>query len=148
MAKAGSLGRGHVKTELIRFLATGEETYTSLAARYGVSQPSISAFAKRHAERIADVAAKLDDEFAGLWIAEKRARIGELQEQVDRVTELVTDPEQAARAGVGAAEMERVIQTALRAVSEELGQLPSRTQVQHSGQLEIIVAGVDTSALT
>jgi hypothetical protein len=147
VAKAGSLERGHVKVELIRLLAAGEDTYTSLAARFGVAQPSISAFAKRHAERIADVSAKLDEEFAGLWVAEKRNRIAELQEQVDRVTELITDPEKAAKAGVGAAEMERVIQTALRAVSEELGQLPARVQVQHSGQMEIVVSGVDTAAL-
>ena len=147
MAESGALERGHVRARLIRELATGEHTQVELARRHGVDQSAISRFASRHAERIADVAGKLDDEFAGLWIAGKAARIAEYQQQVDDIADLMDDPERAARAGVQAAEMFRTAQAALRAVSEELGQLPARVQVQHSGSLDVRLNGVDLAAL-
>lgn len=147
MAEAGALERGHVRQRLIRELATGEHTQAELGRRHGVSRQAVSAFAAKHAERIADVASRLDDEFAGLWIASKTARIAELEAQVDRLTELLTDPEVAARANVGVAEVERTIQSAIRNVSEELGQLPARVQVQHSGSLDVRLNGVDLDAL-
>jgi hypothetical protein len=43
--------------------------------------------------------------------------------------------------------MARVRQSALRAISEELGQLPSRMQVQVTGSLDVQVNGVDVGDL-
>lgn len=148
MPRAGALERGHIRLKLMRDLAAGEHSQTDLARRYGVTQPAISQFAQRHAERIADVASRLDDEFAGLWVAEKAARIAELQQQVDSIADTMGDPNAAAKAGLGAAEMYRVQQQALRAIADELGQIPARVQVQHSGQLDVRLNGVDVSALT
>jgi hypothetical protein len=134
--------------KLIRELAKGERTHRELAEELAVSGQAVDAFAKRHAARIAEVAARLDDEFAGLWIAEKANRIEVLQGQVDDIADLMADPESAAKAGVQAAEMFRTAQSALRAVSEELGQLPART-VRHEGGVSVRyeVVGVDTEAL-
>lgn len=142
------LERPHVRLQLIRELAKGEATQRELGQRYGVTQPAIANFAKRHAARIDEVRGKLDDEFAGLWIAQKANRIEVLQGQVDDIAEMMSDPEKAARAGVQAAEMFRTAQSALRAVSEELGQLPART-VRHEGGVSVRyeVAGVDLEAL-
>lgn len=152
MAERGALERGHVKIKLIRELAAGEHSQAELARRHDVTPQSMSEFTQRHAERIAEVAEKLlaqaDAEFAGLWVAEKRNRIAEYQQQIDDVADLMADPALAAKAGVQAAEMFRVAQSALKAVAEELGQLPGRVQVQHSGSLEVRVNGVDVAALT
>lgn len=147
MAKAGDLERGHVRARLIRDLATGDHSQVELARRYGVKQPSVSAFAARHAERIADVAEKLDNEFAALWAADKFNRCAEYQQDAEDVARMLADPELAAKAGVQYAEMVRVRQTALRAIADELGQIPARLQVQHSGSLSVEVNGVDLAAL-
>lgn len=147
MAKPGALERPWVRTELIRALASGESV-SALAARYGVSRQAVDSFMRRHAERIADVASRLDDEFAGLWAASKVARISVLQAQIEDIADTMDDPERAARAGMQAAEMHRVQQQALRAIADELGQIPARMQVQHSGSLDVRVNGVDLAALT
>lgn len=151
MATRGALERGHVKLKLIRELATGEHTQSDLAARYGVDQSAISLFRSRHAERIADVAARLDDEFAGLWVAEKAARIATYQEQIEHVADLLTTPpeedERGAGVNVSTAELMRTQAAALRAIADELGQIPARVQVQHSGSLDVRLNGVDLEAL-
>lgn len=148
MAEHGALEKPWVRAKLIRDLARGENTQRELAARYGCTQQSISDFGKRHVERIAELAGRLDDEFADLWAADKRNRLAVLQSQIEDIADTMADPEQAARAGMQAAEMHRVQQQALRAIADELGQIPGRVQVQHSGQLDIRVNGVDLAALT
>lgn len=144
--KWGTLERGRVKLELMRALATGEHTQVELARRYDADQSSISYFASRHAEEIADIRARLDDEFAGLWIAAKRSRIAEYQQQVDDIAELLSGAEDK-RANVNYAEVVRTAQAALKAVAEELGQLPTRAQVEHSGGINIKINGLDVAAL-
>lgn len=147
MAEHGALERGHVRARLVRELATGEHSQAELARRHGCSRQAVSDFARRHAERIADVAGRLDDEFAALWVASKVARLAEYQQDIEDVEALLADPETAAKAGVAWAEVKRVKQAALRAVAEEAGQLPARVQVQHSGSLDVRLNGVDLDAL-
>lgn len=144
----GKLEHPATRQRLIRDVAKGEASQGSLALTYGVSQQAISLFTQRHAERIAQVAAKLDDEFAGLWIADKANRLAVLQAQVDDVLEVMSDPDRAAKAGMQAAEMIRVVQTGLKQTAEELGQLPGKISVQHSGSLAVQLNGVDVAALT
>jgi transposase-like protein len=147
MAEPGALERGHVRLKLIRELAKGEHSQSELARRFGVSAQAISAFVQRHAERIADVASRLDDEFAGLWVAEKTNRIATYQQQIEDIAELLGDPEQVGKAGVGYAEVVRTAQAAMKAVADELGQIPAKVQVQHSGTLDVRLNGVDLGAL-
>jgi predicted transcriptional regulator len=148
LAEPGALERPHVRLKLIRELAKGELSQSELARRHGVTPGAMTRFVQRHAERIAEVAGKLDDEFAGLWVAEKANRLAVLQHQVEQIADTMGDPDAAAKAGVGAAEMHRVQQQALRAIADELGQIPARVQVQHSGSLSVQLNGVDVSALT
>jgi hypothetical protein len=136
VAEAGALERGHVKVRLIREIAKGEKSNGALGKEFGVSAEAVRLFKHRHAARIEQVAAKLDDDFAALWVADKANRIAEYQQQVDDIADLMADPERAAKAGVQAAEMMRTAQSALRAVSEELGQLPART-VRHEGGVSV-----------
>lgn len=146
MAERGALERAHVRLQLIRELAAGEVPRGKLAKRYGVAPSSVTEFAHRHAARIAEVQSKLDDEYAGLWIAAKANRLAEYQQQVDYVADLLADDDRmdaeedrGRRAGVNVstAELMRTAQSALKAVAEELGQLPNRMSVQHDGSVSV-----------
>lgn len=150
MAERGTLERAHVRLALIRALATGEHTHGELAKQHGVTRQAVTEFVKRHAARIDQVRAKLDDEFAGRWIADKNVRLAHLEDQILRVLDLIESPEKALSANVGVAEVERVIQTALRNAAEELGQLPSRQTIQHEGGVSVRyeLVGIDPEDLT
>ena len=126
------------RRQLCRELATGEHTHAVLGKRYGVTRQAITAFAKRYAREIDAIKADLDNEFAGLWIAQKAARIAAYQ----------ADLEASEAGGYGSHfEQIRTRTQILKSVAEELGQLPPRATitivpVQH------ILEGVDPDALT
>lgn len=142
------LERAGVRLALIRALAEESATQVDLAARYGVEPSAVTQFKQRHADRIASVRQDLANEFAGIAYADKRNRVDALSQQVDDVIALLADPDTAARAGVQYAEMARVVQTGLRAISEELGQLPGRQMsVNLGGSLDVQINGVDVSDL-
>lgn len=147
MAESGKLERGYVKAQLLRALATGEHSQSELARRHDVSPAAVSQFASRHAERIADIASRLDDEFAHLWAAQKANRLAELQQDIEDVEALLNNEDNAVKAGVSWAEVKRIKQAAIRAIAEETGQLPGRVQVEHSGSLDVRVNGVDLETL-
>lgn len=128
--------------KIVRLLALGEMTQAEIARRYDVSTASLTSFKQRHEARIAEVREHLDDQFAGITYADKANRVVELSNDVAAIADMLADPETAARSGVQYAEMVRAKQSALRAISEELGQLPSRMQVQVSGSLDVQVNGV------
>jgi predicted transcriptional regulator len=135
------------RLKVMRDLAQGEMTQGQIAKKYGVTQGAISQFADRNSDQIVEIAADLNNQFAGIAFAEKANRVAELSNDAEKVGELLADPATAARAGVQYAEMARVRQSALRAISEELGQLPSRMQVQVTGSLDVQVNGVDVGDL-
>ena len=160
MAKPGHLERGHVRLAIIRALAAGA-TQGEMARKYEVSAQAMSLFVRRHADAIDAQRSKLDDEFAALWVASKANRLAEYQAQIDYVAAVLEDdeddPDQPAEDGaraprkagvnVSTAELLRTAQTALKAVADELGQIPARMQVEHSGRVEVVLNGVDTAAL-
>ena len=123
---------------LCRELAAGDQSKAALGRKYGISAAAVSQFARRHAAEIAVIKGQLDDEFAGLWIASKAARIAAYQADYD----LALDTDKAdhhewikARTGI------------LGAVAEELGQLPPRATVTVMPVVHVI-EGVDLAALT
>lgn len=119
-ARKGHLERGWVKHRLIRDFALGEKSGQTMALEYGVSQTSISAFKKRNALEIEEVRNNLADEYAGVWVADKMARIQEYQQAAEKMASSPT------------ARSTEVLVTILKAVAEELGQLPARAQVNVS----------------
>lgn len=119
-AVRGHLERGWVRHRLIRDFALAEKTGRELAEQYGCSYTSISQFKKRHAMEIEEVRNNLADEYAGVWVARKLDRIREYQQAAEKMAE-GRSPRNA-----------EVLVTILRAVAEELGQLPARTQVNVS----------------
>jgi hypothetical protein len=135
------LERGWTKRRLIHDLARMEKTNTQLAQHYGVAQSAISQFKKRHAAEIEEVKADMENEFAGLWIARKVNRIAEYQ---DTVESLVLMSEE----GTLDTDAARVKIQVLKAVAEEMGHLPAKTQVivdQRRARYEI--KGVDLEKL-
>ncbi len=111
-----------MRHRLIRDFALGERTGVELAEQYGVSQTSISNFKKRYAMEIEDVRNNLADEYAGTWVAAKINRIQEYQAAAEKMAQ-GTSPRNA-----------EVLVTILKAVAEELGQLPARQQVNVSAE--------------
>jgi hypothetical protein len=131
------LERGWVRARLIRQLALAEATQTELAAEYGCDQSAIALFLKRHKPEVEYQRGRLADEWAGLWIADKRNRVAEYQSEVERINSALdreTDP-QLLRAKV----------SVMRQVAEELGQL--KQEIEVTGTLTYVVEGVDMSTL-
>jgi len=132
VAKRGHLERGWVKHRLIRDFALGEKTGIQLSEQYGVSRNSITEFKKRHSMEIEEVRNNLADEYAGVWVAQKLDRIREYQVAAEKM------------ASGNSARSQEVLVNILKAVSEELGQLPARTQVNVSNQnVTYEIVGVD-----
>jgi hypothetical protein len=133
-ATKGHLERGWVKHRLVRDFALGEKSGVQLAEQYGVSSTAISAFKKRYALEIEEVRNNLADEYAGVWVAQKIHRIREYQQAAEKMAE-GRSPRNA-----------EVLVSILKAVAEELGQLPARTQVnvsQENVTYEIVGISVD-----
>lgn len=129
------LERPWTRRALIRELATLTGTQASLAEKYGVGPPSITEFKQRHAHEIEQVRAEADNEFAGLLLAQKEARIASYQ---DLLEEAFDEHDRAAAIRI------------LRNIAEEMGHLPSRVTL--AGELGITtrytIDGVEPGALT
>jgi hypothetical protein len=129
--------RAWERRTLCRELALGEVTKAALGRKYGVTGQAISAFAKRYAAEIDAIRAQLDDEFAGLWIASKEARLAQYQDDYE-ASERHEKSEHF--------EWVRVRTQILHQVAEELGQMPPRAEVTVL-PVEHIIIGVDMEAL-
>lgn len=136
------LARGYRKRRLIHELAVGARKQEDLAEEYDCTRQAIAAFAKRYAEEIAAVKANIDEEFSGMWIADKKERVAEYQQDVEDINKYLDS------ADGPDGELMRIKHGALRAVSEELGQLPARVHVSvQADKLNYTVAGVDVEQL-
>lgn len=130
-ATKNHLERGWVKHRLVRDMAIGEKTRAQLAEQYGVSLTSVTSFRKRHQLEIEEVRNNLADEYAGLWVAKKMQRIAEYQQAAEKMAKNESPRNQ------------EVLVSILKAVAEELGQLPARTQVNVSTEQTVYqVVGV------
>lgn len=133
---ARPLERAYNRWRLIRDLASQESTQAQLAEKYGVSEVSISAFKRRHATEIEDIARDLENEFAALWIASKGIRLAVLQEDIEETSDSF-EPD-----------MMKVRHAALHQAAKELGQVPSAAGVQVQTQSATFsINGVDLEQL-
>lgn len=157
--------RGQVAYGLIRDLAAGTDSQARLARKYDVTVATINAFKKRNAERIAAVAADLDNVMAGLWVAHKQRRIAEYEQDIALLNDSIEAQEayirdlterieagevenasRLARADRDLGAMMKRKHAALRGVAEELGQLPNRVTLQvQGGESPVLhqIVGVD-----
>jgi hypothetical protein len=131
------LERGWARAKLIRELALEEQPQVELAEYYGVAQTTISAFKKRHWVEIERIRNNLADEYADLWIAQKRNRLAELQAAAEKL------------AGKPDARSAEVLAKLLKDAAEELGDLPTRTQVNvNTANVTYEIVGVDPEVLS
>jgi hypothetical protein len=127
------------RRQLCRELATGEVRRAALARRYGVTTGYISKFAGERSREIKAIQDKLDDAFAGLWVASKEARLAALQAMYE-------ESEQGEYGGHF--EQIRTRTMILRQVAEELGALPNRSSAMIITPVVHIIQGdVDLDAL-
>jgi hypothetical protein len=129
--------RSWERRTLCRELALGEISKAALGRKYGVTGQAIGQFAKRHAREIDQIRAQLDDEFAGLWIASKEARMAQYQEDYEASQEHEKSTH---------FEWVRVRTQILHQVAEELGQMPPRAEVTVMPVIHVL-EGVDPEVL-
>jgi len=130
------------KLDLIRELAEPKRTQRQMAADHGVTEPAITLFKQRHALEIARVRENMADKFAGLWVADKMNRIAVYEADIEAIEMMA----QRDGATMAQADMLRVKGSFLRAVAEELGQLPARVNVTVT-PVEHVIIGVNPEDL-
>lgn len=159
---AGMLESTRTRVALVRKLAGGASA-RGLARDLGVTPRAISEFAKRHADEIAEVKTDLENELAAAWISSKLRRVIEYQADVELLNAALewveawhpcecSDPDCLQRTiGPPAPNLLQIMKAkhrALRAVAEELGQLPARLIVKSETRETVRheVVGVDLDA--
>lgn len=128
----------HEKLGLIRDLATKLESIQGLARKYGITPEGVRQFRTRNQARIDKVAEDLDNEWAGIWVADKKNRVIALQSQIESLLEQLENEENSDKA-------RRELRNTIRAVAEELGQLTQK--VESTGGYKISINGVDMENL-
>lgn len=159
----GKLG-GLRHREVVRLLAAKDISRTEIARRYDVTPSAVTQFADRFAEEIRAVEADMEDEFAGIAIASKVARLAAYEELYGIATtpspkvapngkiirEYVTDEDGVTSEAMVMETDVRAAAQLLKQAAEEMGQLPTRLQV--AGGLDVttkyVVEGVAPEDLT
>lgn len=138
-AKGTKAIRGRDKRKLLHMLVDDEMTQAEMANVIGYTVNMIKTFKARNLDLIEQMRADRDNEFAGLWIANKVERVAAYEEDVEYVQDAL--PEVAPEDAQG---LIRVKQAALRAVAEEMGQLKQHVAVEAT---TYAVEGVDMKDL-
>lgn len=115
---------GRHKLKTMRMLAEGL-SQSEVARQMDVTPMAVTQFASRNRDAIEELRTHLDDEWAGIWIADKRQRVLTLQQ----VVEDMQDELDAMEFDGSPTEARRVIMAALKATAEELGQLVSKADL-------------------
>lgn len=121
------------KAKLIYELAVDEKTQRDLAEEYGVSQPAITKFKKRHHDAIEERREKLLGEYGSLWVAEKFNRLAARQNEIEKLLELKTSNRNS-----------EIVDKLLNSVATELGELESKVSVEIA---EYRITGIDLDKL-
>jgi hypothetical protein len=150
----------HVREEVIAAIVAGEQGSTALARRFGVSTQSMWLFKQRHADEITTALAEVAAELREAWVAVKVERIEAMAANlalIDERLSVVTAAMTAATGEEGASPpsnedmlaLIREHRNLLRAVAEELGQIPNKITAQVEGRQIVTYAidGVDMSKI-
>lgn len=142
------LERGIVKHDVMWILAQGELTQDEIAERYGVNQPAVSEFNRRHAHEILALREHLEDEMRAVRTTDKITRAAYYHSQVELSQHFLDEYEESGgKLTQGVSEMIRTQQAALRALADELGQIPTKVTVASEATVTHIVEGVNLDNL-
>lgn len=130
----GTPFQAHRRLAMIHDLA-GSLSQADVARKYNLSPNAVNHYAERHAEEIQAVREDPDNEFAALWIARKKNRLAQYQKIHDDF-----DARENLDADVKVA---RVKMDVLHRVAEEMGHLPTKSQVEvTTKQVHYTIEGV------
>lgn len=122
---------GRHKLKTLRLLAEGI-SHKQVALEMDCDPSAVTYFAARYKDDIEAKRANLDDEWAGLWIADKRQRVAVLaQIAEDMESELSTENYEGSTT-----EGRRVVMAALKQAAEELGQLVGKADLTHKQEVK------------
>jgi hypothetical protein len=121
---------------LLQDLASGSQTIQQLADKYERALGTIHYYKKKYADEIAAIRSEAENEYAGIWVADKKQRLLAYLEDVEQIQETTE------KSGVLDVGLLRTKQAALKSIAEELGQLKQHMSVDQSVTYTII--GVDT----
>jgi predicted transcriptional regulator len=142
----------------VKMLAEGKVPQGEIATACGISQQTVSDFARQFADEIQRVRDNANAQLSSLWIADQAARMETLQQAVEQLIELAESelPEKFDQRGLplvgsdgrpildaaGRIEAIREIRQTLRSVADELGQ--SKPKLDLDGQtLRVEIVGVN-----
>lgn len=111
--------RGHVKYDLIRDIASGMPP-KDISVRYKMPLGTLHRFKTRHIQEILDTKAALNEELVGLWVADRKARLAELQDDIETLSEAI-EKSRAANGGRPDVHLVRAKREALKQAGEEVG---------------------------
>jgi hypothetical protein len=123
--------RGEERHALVEDLALGDLTQADLATKFERHPQTIAQFSARNAAEIAGRRRALQGELATetdhLWVADKTARIAWRQKLAEDLDGYLSDPDLDRRLRV---RYVREINSLLRNVAEEKGELPTRSHAE------------------
>lgn len=155
------LGRRRNHALAVKMLAEGR-TQVEVAQACGVTQPSVSDFARRNADEIQRVRDNANAQLSALWIADQAARMEVFKDAAEKLIELMEadlppkfdvkgmrltdDQGRPVLDAAGRIEAARELRQTLRSVADELGQ--SKPKLDLDGQsLRIEIVGVNLDAV-
>lgn len=150
--KQANLDRGWRRRWLIIEMAKGNMIDAEFMNIFGCSRPALASFRRKYEGEIASTVKMIEDKFVLLWIADKMNRLAELQQDVDDVNEvieaLLNNDRLMSPLNEEAPKWIALKERALRAVAEELGQIPNKVQMALEGTVVTYrLDGVNMSTL-
>lgn len=120
--------------EVARAIVTGSPTQAELARRFGITRSAVTQWKKRHKALIEQTRASIDTEWTAIYLSEKLSRLWALQQDFELSTE---------QANSGSPDHIRVRMALLRAIAEELGDLPRTSVMVVPVQHQLIGVDID-----
>jgi hypothetical protein len=141
---------GARKYRLMCDIASGDYTWVQLRDRH--QYRNVTRFARQHKLEIEDIRNSMVEgaiaECAGLWIAQKAMRVAEYQEIVEAINRKLHELESSGAKWFPVQALKVKAET-LRAVAEELGQIPERPKADNSEgpPVDYAIRGIGTDEL-
>lgn len=148
MATRYDLEQDGTRQALIAAMAAGEPT-AALVREYGVTRQALFEFRRRHAAEIEAIVERTADELAEMWVAVKRERVAALMDDLEEAEARLSASSHAEGESLALDDflaLGNFRRANLRAVAEELGQIPNKITAQVEGRSVItyrLEAGTD-----